>query len=267
MGFRVLAMTFDNGFLSPLSIENIERVCDHLGVENVMVGMPEDRMKAVFVESLKATGTVCYGCGRAFTARGAELAISNDIPAVVTGLSRGQIFELKLHQLLRSGIEIEEVEHYLRMVRKYYHSDHPAISALINDTSLENEDSFSRLAFVDFYRYCGVTKKEITEFLAEKAPYWRKPADSGACSSNCTLNDTGIYLNMRDNGCHNYAVPVSWEIRFGHISREDGLAEIDTGHIDERKVLDTLCRLGYKEGAGSERKAFLEAAGEIGENF
>ncbi len=267
MGVRVLAMTFDNGFLSPLSLDNIGKVCNYLKVKSVIAGMPEDRMNAVFVESLRSTGTVCYGCGRAFTARGAELAIQNGIPTVVTGLSRGQIFELKLHQLLQSGVQIEEVEDYLRMVRKYYHSDHPIISGLICDTAMKNEEAFEKLAFVDFYRYCGVTKSEITGFLAENAPFWRKPEDSGACSSNCTLNDVGIYLNIREKGYHNYAVPVSWEIRFGHISREEGLAEIDTGHIEEKKVTDALCRLGYREGIDAGQESFLQSFMEIGEDF
>src|SRR6185436_14027142 len=88
MGLRVLALTFDNGFIPQACFDNIRGVCGDLGVTSEVVSVPRANMNAVFTRDLIENSAVCGGCFRALTARGSEMAVAKRIPVVMTGLSR-----------------------------------------------------------------------------------------------------------------------------------------------------------------------------------
>jgi hypothetical protein len=236
MGYRALALTFDNGYIPQGCFENIEGVCRDLGVESVVLSVPKKEMDQAFGESLKTHKTVCTSCFRGLTARGTELAIERKIPYVMTGLSRGQIYDTKVHMLMSRGVvNPNDIDGYLRKFRKSYHMAKDKVSLLINDQSLRDPTAFEGVQFVDYYRYSAATKKEITAFIQEQAPFWRKPDNVGGCSSNCMINDVGIKTHLESKGYHNYAVPTAWEVRFGHLTREEALEEL-SAPIDPRRV-------------------------------
>jgi len=249
MGLKVLAVTFDNGFVPRACFANIEQVCRDAGVDSHIVNLPQDRMNGVFVDSLKNDSTVCSGCFRGLTARGSELAISHEIPVVMTGLSRGQIMQTKLEQLVsRSITNPEAIDRYLAGLRRLYHKAGDRISTLIDDRALEHPALFEQLLFIDYYRYSAVTRNEIVDYLAHNVPFWKKPDNVGGCSSNCMINDVGTFIYLRDKGYHNYQVPTAWEVRTGHLSREAALEEIES-EIDEARVQGILKRIGYYDDA------------------
>lgn len=245
LGYRVLTLTFDNGYIPAACFRNIEQVCRELGVDNVIARVAKEKMDQVFVESLREQSTVCSGCFRALTARSTELAIQRDIPVVVTGLSRGQIFATKVHQLLRIGVtDVDRIDRTLREFRSCYHAANDAIAVLVDDRALADAAAFDATQFVDFYRYCPATKREIVALLSERAPFWRKPANVGGCSTNCLINDVGIHVHLQSRGYHNYAVPLAWDVRFGHLTRDEALQEL-TSEPDPAKVERLLHAIGY----------------------
>lgn len=246
MGCRVLTMTFDNGYISEQCFRNIKRICDSFGVVNEIVRLEKETMDAVFVESLLTESSVCLGCWRALNARSMDIAISRSIPMVVTGLSRGQIFDLWIHRLLRQGLRDEaEIDFYMLRLRSYYHYADTPLARMVEDTSMSDEEAFSRIRFINFFRYCDATEQEVLRFLEQRVPFWKHPNDVGSCSSNCIINDAGIWVHTHERGYHNYAVPVSWDVRFGHITLPDAREKMRVDSIDEDMVLDILDRIGY----------------------
>ena len=99
LGLKVLAFTFDNGFISPAAFENIKRQTSQLNVDCIIGNT--DRMNEIFVESLNSDHTVCSGCFRALTTISTRIAQKKGINFVLTGLSRGQIFDTKLKKIVR----------------------------------------------------------------------------------------------------------------------------------------------------------------------
>ena len=99
---------------------------------------------------------------------------------------------------------------------------------------------------MDFFRYSPVTKKEIVELISERAPFWRKPENVGGCSSNCLINDVGIKMHLETKGFHNYAIPLAWDVRFGHIGRDEALAEL-SADVDSPKVESIMKKIGVSE--------------------
>jgi hypothetical protein len=239
-GYRVLAVTFDNGYVPEACFANIRTTCAALGVESLVLELGKPRMNRVFKLSLERDADVCTGCYRALTARGTETALARGIPIVMTGLSRGQIFETKLLPLIAEGIDdVDELETCLALMRRAYHARGDEVGELVGDTALANHAGFDALQFVDFFRYSAVPKQAIEAFIAERLPAWSKPDNVGSCSSNCMINDVGIAVHLDRRGYHSYAVSVSAEIRFGHETREHALAELDAP-LDRERIKKIL---------------------------
>jgi acyl carrier protein len=80
---------------------------------------------------------------------------------------------------------------------------------------------------------------------------WLRPSDTGR-SSNCLINDVGIYIHKKERGFHNYALPYSWDVRLGHKTRDEALHELDD-EPDMARVRRILGEIGYDENrlAGS----------------
>jgi amino acid adenylation domain-containing protein/non-ribosomal peptide synthase protein (TIGR01720 family) len=241
MGMKVLAYTFDNGFISSAAIENIKRQTSMLKVDCIV--SKTGRMNEIFVESLNSDQTVCSGCFKSLTTISTKIAQKKRINVVITGLSRGQIFDTKLKKLYQQGIyDVDEIEEKLAIFRRIYHANEDWTSKLLN-VDLSNV-AFENIHFVDFFRYDSRTVDEIRTYLKRKDKYWRQPKDTGFCSSNCMMNDIGIYVHKKSIGYHNYASPLSWDIRLGAKTRDEGLKEIEN-EIDVRNVTKVLDQIGF----------------------
>ncbi len=116
MGYKVLTFTFDNGFISEGAFTNIKNITKKLGVDHRV--LTADQMKSVFVKSLKTYSNVCNGCWNAINGLGARLAEETGCKVVISGLSRGQIFDMRLWGLFQLGIfDVQEIEEKLLMFK------------------------------------------------------------------------------------------------------------------------------------------------------
>jgi amino acid adenylation domain-containing protein len=241
MGLNVLAFTFDNGYISGTAFENIKRMTAKLGVDSIICDTAN--MAEIFVESLNNLHTVCSGCFKALTTISTRIAYEKGINMVVTGLSRGQIFDTKLHGFFDQGIfDTHEIEEKLLLFRKGYHSMEDKTSQLLNTTF--DDSVWQQVYFVDYFRYDDIEVSKIKAYLKSKDVYWNQPGDTGFCSTNCMINDPGIYVHTKKIGYHNYEAPLSWDIRLGTARREEVLKELKL-NIDIPKVREILTEIGY----------------------
>ena len=240
MGVRVLAYTLDNGYISESAKANIRRVVNVLGVDHVFGQTPA--MNEIFVDSLKTYSNVCNGCFKTIYTLSTQVALNKKIPFIVTGLSRGQFFETRLTEELFWKDDVETIDKTILQARKSYHRVNDAVKRLL-DTSIFNEDSvFEKVQFLDFYRFVDVDFEEMMNYLEKHLP-WIRPSDTGR-STNCLINQVGIYVHKKERGYSNYAFPYSWDVRMGHKTREVSLDEINEA-IDENEVTRILGEIGY----------------------
>lgn len=245
-GLKVLAFTLDNGYISEEAKANIRRVVNHVGVDHIFATNPV--MNEVFVDSLKQHCNVCNGCFKTIYTLSMKLAYEKGIPCIVTGLSRGQFFETRLTaelftQLFTSeDTSIEQIDSTILEARKAYHRSKDAIADLMDTDIFQSDDIFAAVEIVDFYRYCDVNLDDMLNFLSDRAP-WIRPSDTGR-STNCLINNVGIYVHTEKQGFHNYALPYSWDVRMGHKTREEALAELND-EIDIPAVERILNDIGY----------------------
>ncbi len=240
---NVLAATLDNGFISDGAKANIDKIVKALGIDHRWLTTPA--MNDIFVDSLKRYSNVCQGCFKTIYTLAYELARDVGAPTIVTGLSRGQLFETRLTPELfaRANASRSEIDDMVLQARRSYHHVPDVAAQRLNGTLFDGDDLIGKIEVVDFYRYFDVPMREVYEHL-EGSVGWSRPMDTGR-STNCLINDVGIHVHKVTRGYHNYALPYSWDVRLGHKQRNDALEELDDS-IDEARVSEILDEIGFE---------------------
>jgi len=244
LGLHPLAFTLDNGFISKDALDNVRRTAQALGLDLVIGRTPH--MAAIFADSLERFASPCNGCFKTIYTLAIDLARERGLRYIVTGLSRGQFFETRLTEELfrRPGVDAEAVEALVLEARRAYHKREDVVTSRLGNDGIDQ--ALDQIQFVDFYRYWSVPLAEMLSFLAEHTS-WVRPPDTGR-STNCRINEVGIYLHKKRRGFHNYALPYSWDVRLGQKTREEAVAELDD-EIDEERVRGIMAEIGYVEPA------------------
>lgn len=239
-GLKVLTYTFDNGYISKTAFKNIDDTTRKLGVKNIAIS--SKNMGKVFSESLRTNCSSCHGCWHAINTFGIQVAKEHNIRHIVSGLSRGQIYDMRLEGIFETRVfEENNVEEQLAIFRKSFHSKDNKYSRLL-EVSLTGE-TLAGMQFVDFFRYYNTPVSQIKSYLIEKG--WVQPKDTGFCSSNCLINDIGIYTHIKEKGDNFYTAPISWDVRLGQTTREEGMLEITSFGSTEKHVKNVLEEIGY----------------------
>jgi amino acid adenylation domain-containing protein len=243
MGLRVYAFTLDNGYISDDAKTNIREMTAALDVPVEFATTPA--MNQIFRDSLERFSNVCNGCFKTIYTLSMIRAHELGIPVIVTGLSRGQMFETRLTEDLftSNGYSPDQVDDAVLAARKTYHRLPDAVTRLLDTRLFERDDIFDEIQIVDFYRYVDVGLDEVYRYLDERVP-WVRPRDTGR-STNCLINDVGIAVHQKERGFHNYALPYSWDVRMGHKTREAALEELNDD-IDPRRVGRILQDIDYQ---------------------
>lgn len=241
---NVLTATLDNGFISDGAKENIRIITERLGVEHRWLKTPA--MNEIFVDSLKRNANVCQGCFKTIYTLGLHLAKDEGIPTIVTGLSRGQLFETRLAPELFAGKQAspDEIDQMVLEARRSYHGVPDVAAQKLNCGLFDDGKVLDEVAIVDFYRYADVPLSEMYSHLQDKVG-WSRPMDTGR-STNCLINDAGIYFHQKRRAYHNYALPYSWDVRLGHKTRAEAIDELDDD-IDSARVQKIMDEIGFDE--------------------
>jgi len=250
MGLSVLAFTLDNGYISEQAKDNVRRVVGELGVDHVFGETPA--MNEIFVDSLQRHCNVCNGCFKTIYTLSTQIALDKGIPFIITGLSRGQFFETRLTEELfwKDDVDIEGIDNIILNARKAYHQVDDAVKRLLDTSVFDEDETFEKVQFVDYYRYTDVSLDEMLRYLDERLP-WVRPTDTGR-STNCLINQVGIFVHKKEEGYSNYAFPYSWDVRIGHKTREASLEEINE-EIDEPEVRRIMSEIGYENVTSKSR--------------
>jgi amino acid adenylation domain-containing protein len=240
---NVLTYTLDNGFISDDAKSNIDKTITKLGVDHIYG--KTSHMNEIFVDSLKRYKNVCDGCYKTLYTLSLNLAEEMGISCIVTGLSRGQLFETRLHHLFKSDVfDPDRVDQQIKDARWTYHQFEDASTTLLNTEIFNDQTLLDRIQIVDFYRYTSVSLDEVYEYIGKVAS-WERPSDTGR-STNCLINELGIYVHRRERKHHNYALPYSWDVRLGHKTRQEAIAELND-NLEIKSINEKLVDIGYQD--------------------
>jgi tRNA(Ile)-lysidine synthase TilS/MesJ len=84
---KVLTMTYDNGFTSPLAVENMERAVEKMQVKHIVCKPDDAVLKRIYKNMLLRSGDICGACGIAIKAHMFKVAHEYGIPVILLGTS------------------------------------------------------------------------------------------------------------------------------------------------------------------------------------
>ncbi|NOZ26011.1 MAG: hypothetical protein GXO94_07995 [Nitrospirae bacterium] len=229
-GLRVLALTFDNGFMSPVAQENIGRLVEGLGVDHMVFRPRFDLVRRIFAlsatesfysgKTLQRASSICTSCISMVKSVALMTAIEKGIPFVVYGWSPGQA---PLHaSVMQTNPSLMKAAQ--RSVRE------PLVQRFGNevDAYFLKEHHFERpelfpcnvhpLAFLEY------DEPTIYARLAELG--WVRPDDTDPNSTNCLLNTYANHVHQQRFGYNPYALEIANMVRESVMSREEGLRRL-----------------------------------------
>ncbi|MBC8184864.1 hypothetical protein H8E88_27550 [candidate division KSB1 bacterium] len=231
-GLNILAITFDNGFISPVALRNIGKVVENLDVDHIIMKPRFDILKKIFIESgnnglysqktLARASTICTTCVGLVKFISLKIALEKQIPFITYGWSPGQtpisasIFKNNPTMLKQMQESIQKPLQNIvgKKINNYF----------LDRNDFENNNNFpyniSPLAFLEY--------DEATIYKRIKELGWQSPGDTGANSTNCLLNALGNVIHKERYGFHPYASELSKLVREGYLSREIALLKLET---------------------------------------
>jgi hypothetical protein len=227
---RVLAVTFDNGFVSPAALDNMRTVADNLGVDHVIVRPRFSLLRGLFTSSvqsdmyppkaLERASAICNTCMGLAKGIALRLALEKDIPMMVYGWSPGQIpvasaFLRPNRAMLEAMVKATaaplqqasggEVAAYFPEPRHFKNA--PRLPANV-----------SPLIFLDW------REDEAVDTIQRFG--WQRPDDTDPNSTNCLLNAFANQAHIDEMGYHPYVMELAGLVREGYMDRDEALRRL-----------------------------------------
>lgn len=230
-GLNVLSFTLDNGFLSHGALENINRVVDALGVDQVTLRPSADFFGAVITTSvfhdiyahrvLERISSGCQACISLVNITALKFALEKEIPFILAGFTLGQIPV--------NGVVYKSNYRFLQKSREaVLNKLRTHVGDCVNDYYGIRESLIDR---VSSYPYninllCleNITEGEIVKAIETLG--WKRPGDVDGNSSNCRLNTFNNYVHQKKFGYSPYELELSHLIRKGLMTRGEALAKL-----------------------------------------
>ena len=245
---KVLALTLDNGFISPVAHENIRRFVDLLGVDHIMMRPSQHFFNALVrvsavnkiynLRTLARVSSICYSCISIVNNMALKMALEKEIPFILAGFTLGQIpANSILYRNVYPFLQ-ESREPFLKKLRQHlgtHVDDYLCIPKSLLDRITSYPYTVNILCVEDF------SEEEIIEQIQKFG--WVPPADVDGCSSNCMLNTFNNFIHEKIYHFHPYELEFSHLIRKGQLTREDALKKINR---KPERLLDSLIdKIGF----------------------
>ncbi len=230
-GLEVLALTFDNSFISSGAFRNINRVCESLGVDSLIVRPDPGMLKNIFraaaerelypPKTLERASTICTSCIGLVKAIVLKTAIEKAIPFVGFGWSPGQA-PIKSSVMRTNAIFVRAAQDLLLEPLKEVAGE-KILKYFLSEDDFSKKDLFPwnihPLAFEDY------NEERIVE--KNRSFGWERPRDTDPNSSNCLLNAYANFVHRKRYRFHPYVWEIANMVRQGVMTREEGLEKIE----------------------------------------
>ncbi|MBU4488055.1 MAG: hypothetical protein KKI13_03180 [Candidatus Omnitrophica bacterium] len=224
---RILAFTFDNGFMPERTAVNIRNVVEKLGVDHIFFKPNFDILKKIFREAAKRAlyppkaieraSTICTSCMGLVKYLSLKTAIEKEIPLIAFGWSPGQApvtsSVLKINPVMIKSMEKVIKEPLFRIIGR-------DIGAyFLNERHYARAEKFP--IFIHPLAFHGYNEKKILEKIKKLG--WEMPHGVELNATNCYLNPFADEVHIAKYHFHPYALEIAALVREGCMTREEGL--------------------------------------------
>ena len=247
---RVLALTVDNGFVSPRAMENMRAVVEALGVDHILFKPRFDVLRKIFLacgsdtlfapKTIERASTVCTACMSIVKFVSLRTAIEKRIPFIVFGWSPGQ-----------AGLSSSVFKAAPRMIRSMQQSVREPLQTIAGadiDPYFLDEEHFARADDFPYYinplAFGDYDERHILSVVSELG--WTAPDDTDPNSTNCLLNCYGNAIHKEQFRFHPYAFELAGLVRQGMLDRNEAITRLSEPE-DEARLHSVRRRLGIVE--------------------
>ena len=228
---RVLALVFDNAFISPKAEQNIKKVCAALSVDTLFVRPSPKMLYQIFREAarnelysaktLERASTICTSCIGMVKAIVLRTAIEKGIPFVGFGWSPGQAPVQSSVMKTNAGL--------MQTTQKaIYEPLHRIVGDAVNPYFVTAEQFSQPEKFPwNIHPLAFLAYDEGDIILRNNEIGWEKPDDTDPNSSNCILNAFANQVHRKRYNFHPYVWEIANMVREGVMTREEGLEKIE----------------------------------------
>jgi tRNA(Ile)-lysidine synthase TilS/MesJ len=246
---NILAITFDNGFVSEQAFCNIRNVMENLGIDHIILKPRFDMLKKIFCEctshniysskTIERASTICTSCMGLVKFSALRMALEKNIPFITFGWSPGQA-------PITSSIMKNNPQMIKMMQKAIFDPLYQIAGDQIRPYFLEEEHfngsynfpyNINPLAFTDY------NEEMIYETIYKYG--WKAPLDTDANSSNCLLNSFANVVHKKQFSFNPYSFELANLVREGYLDRELALEKINKIE-DPKTVAFVQKKLGIK---------------------
>ncbi|HRR40183.1 MAG TPA: phosphoadenosine phosphosulfate reductase family protein [Syntrophales bacterium] len=241
-GLRILALSFDHGFLSPFAMQNIKTVVERLGIDHIFFKPNFELMKRLFVVSisenlytkkaLERASTICSSCMNMVKFITLKMALEKEIPYIGYGWSPGQAPVQSA--VMRTSVPFTKATQKVLFEPLYAKFGDEVKPYFLSEEMFRDGEKFPYnvhpLAFLEYDE--GKIYKRIKELG------WEPPTDTDPNSTNCLMNAFANKVHIEQCGFHPYAFEVAGLVRMGVMSREEGLSRLNKS--GDEKIIDAV---------------------------
>ena len=227
---RLLALSFDNGFISDTSHKNIKTVTDKLGIDHIMFKPEWDILKRIFTyasghelyskKTLERASTICTSCIGLVKSLCLKTAIEQNIPMIGFGWSPGQA-------PVQSSI-MKNNPSMIRMTQNAIMNPMKKVVGEKIETYFLNEWHYAQPDKFPYNVHPMAWEYYSEDMILEeiKKLGWKEPADTDTNSSNCILNAFANKIHIKRYGFHPYVWEIANMVREGVMDRKKGYDKI-----------------------------------------
>jgi tRNA(Ile)-lysidine synthase TilS/MesJ len=247
---KILALTFDNGFIPQETFHNIRNVAENLRIDHLLFKPRFDLLKKIFLravesdlysrKTLERASTICTSCMGLVKFFSLRTSLEKNIPFIAYGWSPGQaplsssIFKNNKSMLKTMQNAIFDPLYKIvgEEIRPYFLEQHHF------EEDIDFPYNISPLSFLEY------DEERIFRNMQDLG--WTKPKDTDPNSTNCLLNGFANLVHKERFGFHPYALELANLVRQGHLDRQEAL-----NRINAPEDLTTVSRVRRKLGLAS----------------
>ncbi len=228
---NVLAVSIDNGFVSPQAFENIRTVVEKLGVDHIFFKPRFDILAKIFrhcankdiypPKALERASAICTSCMAIVKYSTLRIAVEKDIPFIAYGWSPGQAPVTS--SIIKNNPGMVKI-----MQKSLYDPMYQIVGSEIRPYFLEDKHfggSYRFPYYVHPLAFLDYNEEAVYQNIALLG--WKPPEDTDANSTNCLLNSFANVVHKQRLGFHPYALEMANLVREGYIDRDTALGRLN----------------------------------------
>jgi tRNA(Ile)-lysidine synthase TilS/MesJ len=246
---RILALTFDHGFVSPYAFENIRKVVETLGIDHITFKPDFKLIQNIFrfsienefhpPKALERASSLCNSCMGMVKFITLKIALEKRIPFIAYGWSPGQA-PLQSAIMKNHPSFIKKAQDlFLRPLKK---AIGPEVHAYFLDAHHLDEKENGNFPYninpLAFLRY---DEKKIYTRIRELG--WKPPRDTDPNSTNCLLNAFANQVHIEKHHYNPYAMEMAELVREGVLPKEEVLHRTQE-KMDSKIIENVKIKLG-----------------------